>query len=658
MDNAERTKLLVDSDPDFADWKQQNAPNDSGMDYDLYGAYQAGIGRGADDHFPDTYKLPGHPRFSIESKYYQPGMPAGRWEGEGQDAEYIRMDADTAAKWVKDHPVAQSAFDQYPYDQDQDQQTPDQTAAAPQLPAAPVAAPEPAAPPPPPPTKFGPATPPDAMQQSGLTPLQVPGGTWSSMAPAIIPAILGAITGGRAPLSGAIAGLTGGAGAIESSRDKALQYNNQLAQIAERQRLAREESVRQQRHLDLAEDQAQRQAEEHKVNMVRLKSETDAMLRDQGAINAKADELRRTKGDATANLFLRNPAAFTARENDEIARADLEKRQAPILDAFISSHRLDVGKGVTGSDLVHAFGDKALEHVRSLEQMAVDKSRAAAEWARVGIEKDQAARAMAEMTKPQVILGDKDSGYVITQHYDLAKKTWVNEAKKLNEFLNVPADYLTNQATRGAAKTLLESFDRNEFLKMKYQGNGIAYLASPEGQAGIAFLTGSSNPANLAATTEAARQRQARNEAAADKQTREYWAANERGFSSDTDANYRAYKNTEAGSARYQNNLRKLDAGTPARPSADEAVGGAPITVAPPGTTARGPAPAVPVTPRPKPAPRATTLPPLPGPAQIEKAVQNEPPGPLTAEARKRKEEIEAAALENVRRYQRSQPTE
>src|SRR6516164_1803843 len=138
------------------------------MDYDLYGAYQAGIGRGADDHFPDTYKLPGHPRFSIESKYYQPGMPAGRWEGEGQDAEYIRMDADTAAKWVKDHPVAQSAFDQYPYDQDQDQQTPDQTAAAPRLPAAPVAAPEPAAPPPPPPTKFGPATPPDAMQQSGL----------------------------------------------------------------------------------------------------------------------------------------------------------------------------------------------------------------------------------------------------------------------------------------------------------------------------------------------------------------------------------------------------------------------------------------------------------------------------------------------------------
>ena len=31
-------------------------------------------------HFPDEYKLPGHETFSIESKYYKPGMMAGHWE--------------------------------------------------------------------------------------------------------------------------------------------------------------------------------------------------------------------------------------------------------------------------------------------------------------------------------------------------------------------------------------------------------------------------------------------------------------------------------------------------------------------------------------------------------------------------------------------------
>ena len=33
-----------------------------------------------DVHLPDTYKLPGHETFSVESKYYKPGMIAGHWE--------------------------------------------------------------------------------------------------------------------------------------------------------------------------------------------------------------------------------------------------------------------------------------------------------------------------------------------------------------------------------------------------------------------------------------------------------------------------------------------------------------------------------------------------------------------------------------------------
>lgn len=57
--------------------------------YDYRGYYDDLVKQGkqydvitADTHFPDTYKLPGHPTFSIESKYYEPGMIAGHWEGD------------------------------------------------------------------------------------------------------------------------------------------------------------------------------------------------------------------------------------------------------------------------------------------------------------------------------------------------------------------------------------------------------------------------------------------------------------------------------------------------------------------------------------------------------------------------------------------------
>jgi len=49
--------------------------------YDYDGAYQEGINRDANGHFPDTFKLPGHETFSVESKYYKPGMKAVKWEG-------------------------------------------------------------------------------------------------------------------------------------------------------------------------------------------------------------------------------------------------------------------------------------------------------------------------------------------------------------------------------------------------------------------------------------------------------------------------------------------------------------------------------------------------------------------------------------------------
>lgn len=57
--------------------------------YDYRGYYDDLVKQGKqydvitpDTHFPDTYKLPGHPTFSIESKYYKPGMDAGFWVGD------------------------------------------------------------------------------------------------------------------------------------------------------------------------------------------------------------------------------------------------------------------------------------------------------------------------------------------------------------------------------------------------------------------------------------------------------------------------------------------------------------------------------------------------------------------------------------------------
>lgn len=71
------------SDDGFDKWKRQYAPNDSGQDYDLMGAYKAGVVPDVNGHMPDTFKLPNHPTFSNESKYYKDSpSSAGSWKGE------------------------------------------------------------------------------------------------------------------------------------------------------------------------------------------------------------------------------------------------------------------------------------------------------------------------------------------------------------------------------------------------------------------------------------------------------------------------------------------------------------------------------------------------------------------------------------------------
>lgn len=69
----------------FKKWKEVYAPKDSGYDYDLRGAFLAGVRPDpSTGHWPDTFKKPNHPTFSLESKYATgPWMRyAGAWLGD------------------------------------------------------------------------------------------------------------------------------------------------------------------------------------------------------------------------------------------------------------------------------------------------------------------------------------------------------------------------------------------------------------------------------------------------------------------------------------------------------------------------------------------------------------------------------------------------
>lgn len=72
----------------FQAWKGEYAPRDSGADYDLRGAFKAGLKPSEENgHWPDTFKKPNHPTFSVESKFAigDDAKLAGSWNGE----EYI-----------------------------------------------------------------------------------------------------------------------------------------------------------------------------------------------------------------------------------------------------------------------------------------------------------------------------------------------------------------------------------------------------------------------------------------------------------------------------------------------------------------------------------------------------------------------------------------
>ena len=107
------TEAQASTDAGFQEWKKKYAPNDSGADYDLMGAYKAGLKPGENGHFSDEFKKPNHPTFSVESKYWKPGLPAGRWENDN----YVKMTAPEAIKFVREHPEVRPGGAQKPTQQ-------------------------------------------------------------------------------------------------------------------------------------------------------------------------------------------------------------------------------------------------------------------------------------------------------------------------------------------------------------------------------------------------------------------------------------------------------------------------------------------------------------------------------------------------------------
>jgi hypothetical protein len=78
------TRLSDADESRFQKWKAQNAPKDSGADYDLRGAYKARYSKDAAGHMGDRFKKPNHPTFSDESQYAtgEQRERAGHWEGD------------------------------------------------------------------------------------------------------------------------------------------------------------------------------------------------------------------------------------------------------------------------------------------------------------------------------------------------------------------------------------------------------------------------------------------------------------------------------------------------------------------------------------------------------------------------------------------------
>lgn len=81
------TPLSPQEEMEYQNWAKTAKRTNDTYDYDMRGAWRAGITANGAGHFPDTYKKPNHPTFSNESQYsIGPHVRGGQWGTEdGQD---------------------------------------------------------------------------------------------------------------------------------------------------------------------------------------------------------------------------------------------------------------------------------------------------------------------------------------------------------------------------------------------------------------------------------------------------------------------------------------------------------------------------------------------------------------------------------------------
>jgi hypothetical protein len=90
---SDRTALLPAEEQAFRAWAATNQITDVDAPesrYDYRGYWKDVAAKGGDQtkdyadgpHFPDTFKQPGHPTFSVESQYSAGPFDGGRWLGE------------------------------------------------------------------------------------------------------------------------------------------------------------------------------------------------------------------------------------------------------------------------------------------------------------------------------------------------------------------------------------------------------------------------------------------------------------------------------------------------------------------------------------------------------------------------------------------------
>lgn len=88
-DDPYTTALSPEESTGFTDWLKQLSQargrdmSQDTSDYDMQGAYKAGVKAAANGHFDDQFKKPNHMTFSTDSQYNGKPFTGGTWEKAG-----------------------------------------------------------------------------------------------------------------------------------------------------------------------------------------------------------------------------------------------------------------------------------------------------------------------------------------------------------------------------------------------------------------------------------------------------------------------------------------------------------------------------------------------------------------------------------------------